>query len=289
VLFVKEDAPLYIAVIGIYMLISKRAIKLGSILFTMAVGYFFFVLGLLSQFGEGAMVDRYSNYMTNPNDGLFSIFKTIFLNPAYLLYQVFTLDKMVFMILTLMPLAFLPLLNKHHAQFILLIPYLVVNLMSNYVYQYSINFQYTYGVSALFFYLVIMNISGLTRNMKKYILPFMVLASILLSTMTQSGRLDYINIYRDNQQITAQINDALRMIPDDASVEASGYFVPKLSQRELIYDQPSDYRYLTDYVVLDLRPGREANMDIAIINYIAHGYTVVYELEEAIIVLKSSD
>jgi uncharacterized membrane protein len=286
ILFVKEDAALYVSLISLYTIIGRRYFKHGIIIFLISIAYFVFALFMLKIFGQGAMIGRYDNFIVDPELGLLGIFKTIFLNPAYLFYQVFTIDKIRFMILTLLPLGFLPLLNKKYSQFILLVPYLVMNLMPNYVYQHSIDFQYTYGVSGIFFYLVVINLSQITYNLRKFITPIFVVSSILLFLMTMSWKLDYIKIYRDNYDINKQISEALTIIPVDASVEASGYFVPKLSSRDILYNQPSKQMYETDYVVLDLRPDREKNMEIAIELYKSHGYVIEIEIEEVMVILK---
>ena len=57
----------------------------------------------------------------------------------------------------LVPLAFMPLMIKKPSRIILLIPFILLNLMSDYTYQHNINFQYTYGSAAFLFYLMILN------------------------------------------------------------------------------------------------------------------------------------
>jgi len=289
VLLVKEDAPLYIGAISLYFIVGRKYYKHGIILLALSIIYFIFVIKMLSLYGEGAMLGRYSNFMLSPDDGLLTLFKTIFLNPAYLFYQIFTHKKMEFMLLTLLPIVFIPLLNKKYSSFILLIPYLVMNLMSNYIYQHSIDFQYTYGVSGIFFYLIVINLKEMNYNLKKYVVPMMVISSILLSSTTMSWKTNYVDIYKESYKITKQIDQAISIIPDSASVEASGYFVPKLSSRDYIYNQGnSKHQYQTDYVVLDLRPGRESNMQIAIQNYKKNGYEVIVEIENVIVILKQN-
>ena len=58
---------------------------------------------------------------------------------------------------------------------ILIGPFLLVNLMSNYPYQYSIAFQYVFGVAAILIYLFIKNLASLKKELKYFAALFSVL------------------------------------------------------------------------------------------------------------------
>ena len=68
-------------------------------------------------------------------------------------YRVFVQEKAAYILIMLVPVAFLPLLNRDLSQMVLLLPFLVMNLMSDYPYQHSILFQYHFGTLAFFYYL----------------------------------------------------------------------------------------------------------------------------------------
>lgn len=92
------------------------------------------------------------------------MFKTILVNPAYVLSQIAVEDKIFSFWKCCCPWDFGPLMTKQWQRLTLLIPFVLINLMSNYKYQHSIFFQYTYGSGALLFYLAMINLRSLNRT-----------------------------------------------------------------------------------------------------------------------------
>lgn len=64
---------------------------------------------------------------------------------------------------------------------------------------------------------------------------------------------NYTLSYSVNKYAYERVTEVLEEIPDDASVTASTFFVPKLSQRKVIYEQYYHNSVDTDYAVFDLR------------------------------------
>ncbi len=290
---VKEDAPVYIACLALFLFISRKDRINGSLLFLGAVAYFCIAMLLLQSMGQGVMIGRYDNFMSDTDLGLVSVFKTLLLNPAYLINEVFNAEKLIYMVTMLLPLACLPLLNRKLTQLFLVVPFLLVNLMSDYPYQHSLLFQYNFGTMAFFFYLAVMNLKELGPRFRRVALPFMVTASAVFFLVNVGGYTDNLRSFIANREQNQKLNAYLEAIPEDASVQATGYLVPKLSNRMVIYDysynQESVSPHETEYVVLDLRPGRERGMDAAVKAYQEDGYeTVVYE-EELVAVLRNGD
>jgi len=255
-LLVKEDAAIYVACIGLYLILRKKEIKKGIIMFVVSVIYFFGVIYYLENFGDGAMLGRYANYMTN-NGGLLDMIGTIIKNPAYLVTQVFTKEKMEFLVWMFVPIMGIIFKTKRYADYILIIPLLVINLMSNNPYQHSIYYQYTYGVTAILFYLVIENVEQLIENRRNIVttkkqLVYMCIASALLFISALSGKLYYLDEYNANKDDFKLMREILDEIPEEASVEASTFLVSYLSQRNVIY-RMGDTEIECDYIIFDLR------------------------------------
>ena len=156
-LMVKEDAPVYAACIGLYLFLWKKQYRWGAIVFLASCAYFCMAVWYINRFGDGAMINRFDNFISDKRLGLASMFKTILVNPAYVLSQIAVKDKIMFFLEMLLPLGFLPLMTKDWQKWTLLIPFVLINLMSNYIYQHSIYFQYTYGSGALLIYLALVN------------------------------------------------------------------------------------------------------------------------------------
>lgn len=291
-LMVKEDAPVYVACIALFVIFSKKNYKHGTIIFASAIGYFLAVTKILESFGRGVMTGRYGNYLLNAEDSLFTVIINCLKNPAYVLSEAFQEKKFLFFLLMMIPVAFIPLINKKPTQLFLIIPFLLVNLMPDYVYQYSIGYQYTCGVIALFFYLIVVNISNIKAENRKYIASFMAIASIVISVSQWSYTTFYYDFYSDTGvQRNTQVDMLLESIPEEASVEASTFFIPKLSQRKELYltVKPEQVTWEpTDYVVLMLSDKELCDVKIPYIEANGYDYVGGYENYLSIYKLKGS-
>ena len=171
-LTVKEDAAVYVAVIGLWLFLratsgcEKREWKLwqaaaATLLFAGAVVWFLAATGYLARYGDGVMTYRYDNFMYDGTSSLATVIKAAFLSPMKVLYECTDPEKINFTALTMLPLLGLPFMTRRYERLILLIPYILVNLMPDYRYQHDIFFQYTYGSTACLFYLTVVNYADL--------------------------------------------------------------------------------------------------------------------------------
>lgn len=251
-LLIKEDAAVYVAVIALYFIFSKRNIKHNLYVIIWAVAYFIVVTELMGVFGEGIMSDsRYGEYIYD-GGGIFTVIKAVLQNPAYAIKQIFRQEKILFILQIFTPLCFLPLaIKKQPAKLILFIPFLLVNLMTNYIYQFDIGFQYTFGSATLLIYLAISNYAEMGENRRK-----MLICGVLSSAILFAGgfyrKTEYIETYKENAEQRETINEALAMIPEDKSVAATTFLITSLSHLDEIYELETT-KHETDYVAVDLR------------------------------------
>jgi len=278
IFMVKEDAPVYVAFIAIFMIIGKKQYKKGILVLTFSILYFIAILWLLKTFGNGVMVDRYNNYNFD-GSGLISVIKAAIINPAYVISQCMTQDKLIFAMQMLIPLGFLPLLNKGYAKYILVMPFILVNLMSNYSYQHSIDFQYNFGIIAIFFYLVISNINGMKPQLRKTVAVFCVAATVLLFSATMAKKIDYIDTYAEQRKTIQSLNTCVNMIPKNADVSASAFIVPHLFDHKTLYELPT--KHATEYVIVDLRVNTEG---VSVFDYENLNFKEIY-YDEGIVAL----
>lgn len=233
-LLVKEDAPLYVAFIAIYMMAEKKKYLRGAVLFAVSVIYFAAAVYYLQNFGDGAMTDRYNNYVTE-GSGIVGLVKSSILNPAFVLSQAVTEDKLTFIIQMLGPLAFIPFVNRKFTLYILLGPFLVMNLLAGYWPQASINHQYIYGSGCLLFYIFIVSLSHYKPNTRAAVAVFCAVSSLMLFSGTKAVKVNILFDYLENREKHAIIEECLNLVPENASVTANGYLVPHLYKREKIY------------------------------------------------------
>jgi uncharacterized membrane protein len=235
-----------------------------------------FATYLVNHLGDGVRIYLFSNLIYDDSNSVLCIIKTVFMDPGYVLQQVFAQDNLLFIFEVMAPLCFLPFFVKRWSQLILIGPLIVINLMSDSSYLHSIEFQYVFGNIGLLFYLSIVNISNLKQTHRIKMVPLMAVFSVLMFVTLMQGKLyyweDYQNSYFRNRWQT--MNEALNQIPEDASVAATTFLVPRLSNHDELYDL-TDTDKTTEYVALDLRI---ATTDFDINEYLSSGQykTVAY-------------
>lgn len=280
VCLVKEDAAVYIAFIALYLIFSGRKKLFGAGLLVLAVGYFLFAVAWLAHFGEGAMNWRYQNLMMVGEDSLVAVVVNVFKNPAYALSVSFNAEKVEFLLQLLVPMAGTALLIKRADRIILLGPVVLITLLSDYVYQHSIYFQYNFGIVAILFYLALLNLRDLAARWKQYLVTCMAVASILSYAALCSPYLSVVNAY-ENNAITIDIyNEAVEQVDRDRSVAASTFFVPHLYDCKELYEVNNDSD--ADQILLMLLDYEESQRYYS--TFLQRGYTVAWE-EEGVAVL----
>lgn len=263
-LMVKEDAAVYVAVIAFWLIVKTvlrfkkqdtKNLITGIVLFAVSIAWFLVVTGYLAKSGDGVMTYRYSNFLYDGSSSLFTVIKSVILSPMKAVYECADAEKLQFIALTLLPLLGLPLLTRRYERYILLIPYILVNLMPDYSYQHSIFFQYTFGSAAFLIYLTVVNLADIKMDWKRLtVLSAAAAVSLVcfckvvvpkaVSYPVRAVR--YYDYYQN-------IRDTLSEIPEGASVTASTFYTTFLSQRERLYDvRYSSPQHLleTQYVVL---------------------------------------
>lgn len=273
-LLVKEDAAIYVAAVALYMVCGRKQYKRGIPLLLAAIAWFFAATALLSVFGDGEMsASRFGPYLIGDSTGMLSVLKTVFINPGLLLFEAFQEDKIKFLLQMLLPLGFLPFCGKKLSRLTLLIPMLLVNLMPDWQYQYSIFFQYVFGSTALLFYLTLLNVRELSAKRRRFMLPMIAAFTLLIAVSQLSGSFNTVTHYFEKKETYETITEQLEKIPEEVSVSAHGFYLPHLTDREFVYDLSTDTP--AEYVVIDLRAGAEEKAE-QLANYY-HTYPDRYE------------
>lgn len=292
VLTVKEDAAAAVAIFALYVLFSRRDAKRGLLLLGMALLWFGVALWLLDTYGEGGMVGRYAEYQYG-DGGLLSIAKTLAVNPGLFLRRVLygtaqnPTEKLWYLVQVAVPL--LPLLGttRRFSRYILLLP-VVINLLSNWPYQYNITFQYTFSVSAFFLYLCVMNAADRKPVARRAGVTWAALAAVMLYTMVfWPSVTSAIQRYKNNIETCRTLDAVLETIPDDAAVTCSTFLLPHLAERAVLYEDVYHAEMDADYLVIDLRPGYRNNKHEELLTqYRAAGWREVTLKEEIVAVLQ---
>ena len=295
-LCVKEDAPVYVAVAGLYWLVRtlldrqgnfKKELIVSLSLIGGALLWFWGATAYLKAFGDGVMSYRYDNFMFDGSNSLITVIKAVLLNPLKALYECVDKEKIEFILRTMLPLLGLPLLTRRFERYILLIPYILVNLMSDYTYQHDIFFQYTFGSTAFLFYLVAVNIGRWEIDWVRVgaLAACVIMAAVSFFRVVYPQGKQMVDLYEDYTSYYDGIAQALDTIPDDVSVAATTFYTVNLSDREILYDVKyctKEHLLEAEYVALqatsttdfDRWGGYESLVNILT----ANGYTLYHEV-----------
>lgn len=252
-MLVKEDAPIYVIFFGLYLLLSKKDKKFGAVLISVATLYFVTAVGLMKMFGLGIMSNRFDNFnKTGEATNLVGVVMTAFSNPAYVISEIFENDRIMFLLQLFIPLGFMPFFTKKLSRYILLLPMVVINLLSDYGYQHDMSYQYVFGTLAFVIYLCVINSADMEITKRTKHLLVCGISSVMVFASMYYSRLEVVESYRNNLEEHKAMAQAIELIPDDASVSATTFLVSNLSQRDEVYELEST-KNVTDYYVLDLR------------------------------------
>lgn len=306
-LMVKEDAAVYVAVIALWLIIKtllhfkKPELKnliTGTIILCMSILWFLLAIGYLAKFGDGVMTNRYENFMYDGSSSLITVIKSVILCPMKATYECVDIEKIEYIILTMLPLMGLPLLTRRYERYILLIPYILVNLMSDYPYQHDIFFQYGFGSTACLMYLTVVNLANLMSNWRRSMLiPAIIISLVCFSSLIIPKAIRYPKNYIKYNKHYQSIQDALETIPSKAKVTATTFYTSYLSQREVIYDlnyATKEHVLETEYVVISLSAdlkkyadkGKENGLEKLVELLKDYGFNAVNEIENVLVIYK---
>ena len=289
-LFVKEDAFIYVVSIGLYFLFQKRfslssQTKKWIILadFILPVLYFALGLYLLNTYGEGGMVSRFEPYLLEGENGILSVLKNLILHPTYVFSKLLIAKKLGYLFFVLAPLVFLPLLQRTWSSYLLSLPLIVINLLPDWSFQYDIGFQYSYGSQTLLFIMALLALEDLKEH--KFIKEKTTLAMVAVGIIMSGTLLHHfthswsfnIGYYFEHKEKFDTMRYTLESLPEEASVVTEGGYTPALRNHQYLYDifyhNQRKADTTIDYVVIPReQKGKNKVYDPLIASYESLGY-----------------
>lgn len=262
VLSVKEDAALYIAFIALFVIFSRKKIWQGIGLFMLALCYFFFATYMLMQGGEGIMLGgRYYNIIGS-NGGFTDLIRVALVNPALYAAESFTPEKLLYSLNMLLPVGLLPLMTRKPSRWLLIAPLFVMNLISDYQYQYNLTFQYSFGSGSLLVYAAALNLADMSdapfacpalpsesddaaeksHVMKRFaagasatVISLSLTASVFLSAARAPSEFFYVERYFAESETFDTVDDVLSRIDRSKSVMATSMYLTHLYDVDELY------------------------------------------------------
>lgn len=271
-LCVKEEVGLYIVIIGIYALLGKRCSKRNSIMMLiMGAAGFAAATSVVRILGDGIMSDRYAVFMNRGEESLMNVVTNVIRNPAVFLNILLSEDKLLLVVQMLLPLLFIPIMTGKLSDWVLTAPFIIINLATDYYYQFSLDFQYVFGTGVLLFFLFAKNTASLKSGRR--MTAAAAIAAVICFAGFNPSKYNYIDKYlNDSKYDYAAAEEVLDAIPRDAVVIASNFISPHLSDvpklysfamaydldeiegQASVYDENINYDTLNaDYIILDSR------------------------------------
>lgn len=255
-LCVKEDAGLYLIFIALYSLFNKKIKKGISIpLLIMGIAGFVAVTAFIDALGEGIKVSRYNIYLMQGQDSLASVVKNVIKNPAFFFSNLLSAEKVLFIVQMLLPLLFIPVRSRKVSEWFLIAPFILINLATDYKYQFNINFQYIFGTGAMLIFLMAKNMKYSRQKLKTALAALMAAAVCLVGN--GMPRYHYADTYYSNPKCYEEAEALLRKIPRDKVIYACTFLTPHLYDCKELYMYPPIYNKENwtdaDYILIDTR------------------------------------
>ncbi len=266
-LMVKEDAAIYVIFFALYVILSRKKLGHGLILAVCSAIYFVVALGILQGLATywadfyaddtprpsiaGPMINRFDNLIYDKDKGLLGAILTALKNPGYLLTQFFStrgvyLDswfierspwaKVVYLIQMLLPVGMIPFCTKKQSRWLLLAP-ILLNVLTTYKYQYSINFQYHFAITAFVMYAMILNLPDIQPIPRRRLLALGAAASCCMYIFLVIPKYNqYTDAWEKNKDSYKYREEMLDTLPKGASLCVPGNYLAHCADRREVYD-----------------------------------------------------
>lgn len=284
-LMIKEDTSLYMIAICIFYACRKGYLKNSLIMLAITVVYFALAMTFISINGMGLMEGHYGLYYLGGEKGMLPMIRNIWYAPEFFVKNVFAENNFKYIIYTIGSLLFVPLMSKDFKRLILIVPFIAFGLMTDYVYQHDIGFQYTYGLMVCMILLFVLNVRDFHSEKQSFIVLTSLCAILVLSAQYRVNTINSFKQYYDANESEYKEMDSILEdnIPSDCSVSADTYIVPHLYKVKELYDLGT--KADTDYYVLQKTSSDTNSTDFMKI-YKEKGYKVVDENSKIIIYKK---
>lgn len=308
---VKEDAPLYVVCIGLFMFFSSRGHRgriNGVIAAAISLIYMLLITDWLTKHGDGQMMtsSRFGLLMIDKQGGLAEVVKNALLDPTYF-FSTFIHDDTLKMFLEVMlPLLFVPFMTRNIHRYLLMLPFIIMNMVvgSWYGYAANIGYQYIHGPICLLLYMCVINLDDLEASKKPVVPVLMGSAAVIMSVGLFSKSAARISAYNTGREYYDQLEKMLDDIPQGHSVCAGSFLLPHIADRddlylldrndfkihrddggEIIYDsmpEPEKYDY---YAVQVKTPIGDAAAEMLE----ESGFTVYDQIEDWVVIYQNPD
>jgi uncharacterized membrane protein len=253
-LITREDTAISLSGVGLYLILDRRRRRMGLLVLGVCVGYFLFVLRMMSAFDGYADLQKYTALGVPEQQNFFGVLLTILTNPRFVFHHMFfNPEKIVYLLKILVPVLFLPLFAGKRV--LLLLPGLSIILLSNTYYTYWIFCPYTAHLIPYVFFLSIIGMQRIRSRAADVKLSTLAAALLVAGVlMNYEYGLIFSKRFPGFLRPTEREQTAysfFSQIPAAASLTTTSSLAPHLAARTRIHlfdGNPAE----TDYILMDL-------------------------------------
>ena len=246
-----ELIGLTVAAVGVWYVLQHRRVVHGTLIAVAGAAWSAVCIAIVVPAFNDGEASRYYGRFESVGGSPTGLLETLVTDPANIVGQLTTAGDLEYLLLLLLPTAFIALLRP----LVLLIaaPQLFVNLVSDYS---AMALPWYHYVSALVPALVVATVMGM-RRFPLSLRPVVALAPLLLSAvvLTAAAPVPGAEAFLFDEPQTAErraaMRDALELVPAGAPVTATNRLGAHLSDRKTIHLFPQDGG--AEWAVLDLR------------------------------------
>jgi uncharacterized membrane protein len=280
----REDVSAWVAVLGVYFLLTGRRPRAGLVLAVVGTVYCCALKFVAMPYvgGGESFIGIYKDLVPKGGKGFGSVVMTVLANPGFTMSTLAEMDKLIYMLQILVPLAFLPF--RRPIWLVLAIPGIFFTVLStHYGALVSINFQYSAHWIAFFFPGVALGLAwmekqekqrkqsaasgepGLAVIKRRAALVTMIAMSLPLSyqygalfqqTNSWGGPIKFIfGVDAEGQRRHEAAERVVRHLPRRAKVSGSGFTTPFVSNRPDAYNMTISNEADADYLIFPSEAG----------------------------------
>ncbi len=249
-LSIREDAALVVIMLGIVLAVMYRPGKgehrdrmMALATFGLGVGWYVLATRLvIPHFNQGKQPFYIQYFYSNYGSTMPEIIKTMIRHPNRVIGDATQPDRLRFYRDLALPLGGLPLAGP--LALLMVLPQMLASVIGLSPYARSIRYQYTAMMIAPLLIAAIEGGRALWRfKVMHVLLPIWMLGCAYMTNVAWSPSPigDAYFVWAQPSPRHAAMSEALKLVPDDASVTATYLLLPHLSHREQIYDWPNPW------------------------------------------------
>ena len=280
----KEDAGLAVFALGLCLWLKLRHRAQGLIVSIAGAAWFLICTKLIIPFANGGGEPFYVSLFPGLGSSVFSIIGNLVFHPTRWLKLVAAQSRWTYYAQVFWPVALLPLLEP--LVLLIALPQLLINTISGISYTHDIHYYYTSIIVAGVFLAVVEACAkrGRTQAGRRFMVGLTLSAALAANVAWGPSPISvdfHSGIWAQPSPQDQAINEAISIVPKDASVSATYNIDDHMTHRVLIYEYPNPW-VVTNWGINNLKPPDPSKVDWLVLDISTTGnQSILYETLEA--------